>query len=398
MHGCKGDCNMMMLIKNIHVYDPQDQGVMDVLVAGNTIHRIAKQLPYVEDYDIRVIDGTRKLLIPGMVDSHVHILGGGGEGGPKTRTPEITLTDITTGGVTTVCGLLGTDGTTRTMSNLIAKAKGLQDEGVSTFIYTGSYQVPVRTLTGSIMDDIILLDSVIGTGEIAISDHRSSSPSNQELMRIVSDTRVGGILSAKAGVVNIHVGSGKDMLNPLRYVLDHSEVRPENMCPTHINRNAELLNDGIDYANTYHGYIDFTTSMDPTVPDSEDISASHAYKLALEHNVDDSHITFSSDGQGSLPLFKDGMFIGLGVGKVTSLFNEVRNCVINEHIPLSTALKPVTSNPARLLKLTGKGEIKEGYDADMVILNQDLSIDTVISKGKIMIEEGKVIVKGTFEK
>ena len=388
---------MMLLIQNIHVYDPQDRGIKDVLIAGRTVVRIADHLPVTEEYDIRVINGSGKTLIPGLIDSHVHILGGGGEGGPKTRTPEITLTDITTGGVTTVCGLLGTDGTTRTMTNLIAKAKGLQEEGISTFIYTGSYQVPVRTLTGNIMDDIILLDSVIGTGEIAISDHRSSSPSADELMRIVSDTRVGGILSAKAGVVNIHVGDGKDMLNPLRYVLDHSQVRPENMCPTHINRNQELLKDGIDYANTYHGYIDFTTSMDPTVPDSKDISASSAFCIALENQVDDSHITFSSDGQGSLPLFEDGLFVGLGVGKVTSLYNEVRNCVIKEHIPLSTALKPVTSNPATLLKLTGKGRIEEGNDADLVIIDQDLSIDTVICGGTVMIEHGAVIVKGTFE-
>ena len=389
---------MMLLIQNIHVFNPEYQGIKDVLITGNTIHKIADSLPVTAAYEMKVIDGTGKFLIPGLIDSHVHILGGGGEGGPKTRTPEITLTDITTGGVTTVCGLLGTDGTTRTMTNLVAKAKGLQDEGISTFIYTGSYQVPVRTLTGSIMDDIILLDSVIGTGEIAISDHRSSSPANEELMRIVSDTRVGGILSAKAGVVNIHVGDGRDMLNPLRYVLDHSEVRPENMCPTHINRNSQLLYDGIDYANTYNGYIDFTTSMDPTVPDSNDISASHAMKVALDHHVDESHITFSSDGQGSLPLFKDGKFIGLGVGKVTSLFDEVRNCVLNENIPLSTALMPVTSNPATLLKLTGKGRIQEGYDSDLVIINEDLSINTVICKGKIMIEHGKVIVKGTFEK
>ena len=389
---------MLLLIQNIHVYDPQDQGIQDVLIAGSKIHKITDSLPVTDRYDMKVIDGTGKILIPGMIDSHVHILGGGGEGGPKTRTPEITLTDITTGGVTTVCGLLGTDGTTRTMSNLIAKAKGLQDEGISTFIYTGSYQVPVRTLTGSIMDDIILIDSVIGTGEIAISDHRSSSPTPEELMRIVSDTRVGGILSAKAGTVNIHVGDGKDMLKPLRHILEHSEVRPENMCPTHINRNRQLLLDGIDYANTYHGYIDFTTSMDPTVPDSTDISASCALKIALDHGVDETHITFSSDGQGSLPLFKDGIFVGLGVGKVTSLYNEVRNCVINEHIPLSTALKPVTSNPAELLKLNGKGRVKEEYDADLVILNEDLSIDTVICKGKTMIEHGEVIVKGTFEK
>ena len=335
--------------------------------------------------------------MPGFIDAHVHILGGGGEGGPKTRTPEIKLTDITTAGVTTVCGLLGTDGTTRTISNLLAKAKGLRAEGISAYTYTGSYQIPVRTLTGNITDDIILLEEMIGTGEIAISDHRSSSATNAELQRIISDTRVAGILSDKAGLVNIHVGDGKDMLNPLRSVLENTEVAPENMLPTHINRNKALLEDGIAYVREYHGYIDFTTSMDPTVPDSSDISASKALRYALNNSIPISHITFSSDGQGSIPLFKDGRFAGLGVGKVMSLFEEFRASVLQENIPLETALKPVTSNVANLCRLTSKGRIKEGNDADVLILNNDLSLHTCIAEGKVMVQDGKPVVKGTFE-
>lgn len=387
----------MYLIRNIHICSPEDIGIQDVLIADSKIVRIAKNLPVVSEYGVKIIDGTGKYLVPGFIDAHVHILGGGGEGGPKTRTPEIKLTDITTAGVTTVCGLLGTDGTTRTISNLLAKAKGLRAEGISAYTYTGSYQIPVRTLTGNITDDIILLEEMIGTGEIAISDHRSSSATNAELQRIISDTRVAGILSDKAGLVNIHVGDGKDMLNPLRSVLENTEVAPENMLPTHINRNKALLEDGIAYVREYHGYIDFTTSMDPTVPDSSDISASKALRYALNNSIPISHITFSSDGQGSIPLFKDGRFAGLGVGKVMSLFEEFRASVLQENIPLETALKPVTSNVANLCRLTSKGRIKEGNDADVLILNNDLSLHTCIAEGKVMVQDGKPVVKGTFE-
>ena len=188
----------MYIIKGAHVYSPEDMGVKDVLVGGGKILKIAEELPVEEAYGVEVIDGKGKVLIPGMIDAHVHILGGGGEGGPKTRTPEIMLSDIVSAGVTTVVGCLGTDGCTRTMTNLLAKAQGLDDEGITTYIYTGSYQVPVRTLTGSIMDDLILLEKVIGTGEIAISDHRSSQPTQEDFSKIVADTRVGGILSGKA--------------------------------------------------------------------------------------------------------------------------------------------------------------------------------------------------------
>ncbi len=214
----------MYLIKNAEVYAPESLGVMDVLVGGGQILKMAKDLPAEEAYDVEVIDGSGKVLVPGLIDAHVHILGGGGEGGAKTRTPEIMLSDIISGGVTTVVGCLGTDGCTRTMSNLLAKAKGLEEEGITTYVYTGSYQVPVRTLTGKIMDDMILLEKVVGTGEIAISDHRSSQPSKKEFARIVADTRVGGILSGKAGLVNIHMGDGENRLKFLRYVLKKTEI------------------------------------------------------------------------------------------------------------------------------------------------------------------------------
>lgn len=389
----------MHLIKNAHVYTPEDIGVKDVLIGGGKVLKIADELPVEDAYGVTVIDGKGKILIPGLIDAHVHILGGGGEGGAKTRTPEIMLSDIITGGVTTVVGCLGTDGCTRTISNLLAKAKGLEEEGISTYIYTGSYQVPVRTLTGSIMDDIILLEKVVGTGEIAISDHRSSQPTKEEFAKIVADTRVGGILSAKAGLVNIHMGDGEEKLEFLRYVLEKTQIPPTNMLPTHINRSTTLMKDGIDYAKNLGGYIDLTTSSDPEFLEPDEVKASTGLKMALDAGVAAEQITFSSDGQGSLPIFSsDGTFIGLGMGKVTSLYREMRDAVLKDGITLSNALKPVTQNPAHLLKLEQKGKIIEGADADLVLSEeQSLEICTVIAKGRVMVSEGEILVKGTFE-
>ncbi len=389
----------MHLIKNAHVYTPEDIGVKDVLIGGGKVLKIADELPVEDAYGVTVIDGKGKILIPGLIDAHVHILGGGGEGGAKTRTPEIMLSDIITGGVTTVVGCLGTDGCTRTISNLLAKAKGLEEEGISTYIYTGSYQVPVRTLTGSIMDDIILLEKVVGTGEIAISDHRSSQPTKEEFAKIVADTRVGGILSAKAGLVNIHMGDGEEKLEFLRYVLEKTQIPPTNMLPTHINRSTTLMKDGIDYAQNLGGYIALTPSSDPEFLEPDEVKASTGLKMALDAGVAAEQITFSSDGQGSLPIFSsDGTFIGLGMGKVTSLYREMRDAVLKDGITLRNALKPVTQNPAHLLKLEQKGKIMEGADADLVLSEeQSLEICTVIAKGRVMISEGEILVKGTFE-
>lgn len=393
----------MILIKKAHVFAPDDMGICDVLVGGGKILRIDGELPCDEKtadaYGISVIDGEDKYLFPGLIDAHVHILGGGGEGGYHTRTPEIMITDIITGGVTTVVGCLGTDGTTRTMASLLAKARGLEEEGITSYVYTGSYQVPVRTVTGSIMDDLILLDKVVGTGEIAISDHRSSQPTLVEFEKIVADTRVGGILSGKAGIVNIHLGDGKRKLSYLRHVLEETEIPSYNMLPTHINRNQDLMADGIDYAKRLGGYIDLTTSSDPDYLDEDEVKASTGLKIALGCGVDPTHITFSSDGQGSLPVFDSkGEFAGLGVGKVTSLYREFKDAVLEEGVSLSDALLPVTSNPASLLKLTGKGKVREGFDGDLVLADKKtLEIDTVLAKGEPVILHRKILVKGIFE-
>ena len=272
---------MLKLIQGASLYAPEPLGPKDVLTAGSRILKIADEIPAVKDYDVQVIDGKGMLLFPGFIDSHVHILGGGGEGSYHTRTPEIMLTDITLGGVTTVAGCLGTDGTTRSMASLLAKARGLAEEGITTCIYTGSYQVPVRTLTGSIMDDLILIDKVVGCGEIAISDHRSSQPTKEEFARIVGDTRVGGILSGKAGLVNIHMGDGERMLSYLRYVAEETEIPPSNMLPTHINRSTRLLQDGIGYAAALGGYVDLTTSSDPDFLEEDEVKASTGLRLML---------------------------------------------------------------------------------------------------------------------
>ncbi len=390
---------MLKLIRGATVYAPEFLGVQDVLIADSRILKIAGDIPVAAAYDVEVLDGRGKLLFPGFIDSHVHILGGGGEGSYHTRTPEIMLTDITSGGVTTVVGCLGTDGTTRNMASLLAKARGLSEEGISTYIYTGSYQVPVRTLTGSIVDDLILIDKVVGCGEIAISDHRSSQPTKEEFAHIVGDTRVGGILSGKAGLVNIHMGDGPRMLSYLRYVVEETEIPPSNMLPTHINRSTRLLQDGIDYARTLGGYVDLTTSSDPDYLEEDEVKASTGLRMMLEQGVPEYQITFSSDGQGSMPIFdKSGVFLGLGVGKVTSLYREVRDAILQEKVGITQALKPVTANPAVLLKLDSKGRIAPGKDADLVLVEEgSLTIHSVLAKGQLMVQEGMAMKKGTFE-
>lgn len=189
------------------------------------------------------------------------------------------------------------------------------------------------------------------------------------------------------------------MLSCLRYVVKNTEIPPSNMLPTHINRSTRLLKDGMDYAKTLGGYVDLTTSSDPDYLEEDEVKASTGLKFLLEQGVPEHQITFSSDGQGSMPIFdRDGNFLGLGVGKVTSLYREVRDAILKEKVDITQALRTVTSNPAALLKLTRKGRVAVGCDADLVLVRQeDLQIHTVLAKGRRMVQNGAAVRKGTFE-
>lgn len=388
---------MMKIIKNGIVLNPNYLGKKDILIAANKIELIDDNIQ-LSGIEHEIIDATDYYIIPGLIDSHVHICGGGGEGGYKTRTPEIMLTDITLAGVTTVVGVLGTDGTSRTMSNLLAKTYALNEEGISAYAYTGSYQVPVKTLTGSITEDLLFIEKIIGIGEVAISDHRSSVPSVQELMRIVSDARVGGMLSGKAGIINLHLGDEKNPLDIIYKVLENSSIPITQFLPTHMNRNQWIFEDAIEYG-LKGGYIDITTSTVPEFIEAGEVLSSKAVKTLVQKGVDLNQITVSSDAQGSLPVFDNmGRIVELKVGKSSSIMECIRDLYFREEFPLEKAIQVATSNPANILKLSNKGYIREGYDADIVFLSKDkLNVDTVISKGNIMVRKGKPIVKGTFE-
>lgn len=388
----------MLLLKNCEVYSPRSIGKKDILILGGKIRAIKDNLDeYLHLPELNVVDCTERIAFPGFIDPHVHICGGGGEGGFKTRTPEIKLSDLTRAGITTVVGCLGTDGIGRSVENLIAKAKGLKEEGISAYVYTGSYQVPVRTLTGDIIKDIMMIDEIIGVGEVAISDHRSSQPEKQDVKKLISDARVGGMLAGKSGIVNMHIGDGERMMDMINEIIRETELPYTQILPTHMNRNSKLLANAIEYAKS-GGLIDFTTSSTPQDLAAGEIKASDAFKICIDEDVPMERITFSSDGQGSLPSFDDhGNLIGLKIGSPSSLYESVRELIFDCHIPIENAIGTITRNPASTLKLESKGRIEVGKDSDIVLVDKtSLEIRTVIAKGRIMLQDNRVIVKDTF--
>ncbi len=380
----------MLLIKNIDVYSPESIGKKDILIVNGRISLIEENIdPFSEK--IEVIDGCGKKLIPGLIDNHVHITGGGGEGSFKTRVPEITLSKLIEGGITTVVGLLGTDSTTRGVENLVAKAKALKEEGISAYAHTGSYGYPSVTLTGSVKKDISFIEEIIGV-KIAISDHRAPSITNAEFSRLASDARVAGMLSGKAGIVVVHMGDGEKGLKPINDILEETEIPRRIFRPTHVNRKEELLVEAFEFAKA-GGFIDLTCGI------YEDLAPRKVIVRAIEEGVPLENITISSDGYGSWSRYDEyGKLIKIGVSSVSSLYKELKSMVTEEDMILEETLKYFTSNVSKSLNLyPKKGSVIEGADADLLIIDKDMNLDSVIAGGRIMLKDGKVIVKGTYE-
>ncbi|MFZ5844813.1 MAG: beta-aspartyl-peptidase [Pseudomonadota bacterium] len=382
---------MITLIKNADVYAPAALGRQDILLAGEHIVRIAPDIQLTGP-DVTVVDGSGLVAAPGFVDSLVHIIGGGGEGGFRTRTPELGFAETALAGVTTLVGVLGTDAVTRTLTNLLAKASALTEEGLSCYCHTGSYQIPVKTLFGSVQEDLILIDKFIGVGEVAIADHRSSQPTLNELKKLAAEARVGGMLAGKGGIVSVHVGDAPEGLSLIEKLVEESDIPITQFLPTHINRNRRLFVTALDYAR-HGGYIDFTTSTTPELLAQGEVKCSRGLKEALAAGVPVTQITFSSDANASLPRFdSDGNFAGLGVGRISSLLDEARDAVLAEGVALADALQVITANPARALKLSQKGELAPGRDADIVLLDAGLRVRSVWARGRRLVADGALAV------
>ena len=389
---------MFTLIKNAEVYAPEPLGRKSVLMAGEKVTWIGEDFPAERQLPgLRVVEAAGMKLIPGIVDGHVHITGGGSEGGPQMRTPELLLSDMIKGGVTTVIGVLGTDDVSRSLEALVAKANGLVAEGMSAWCLTGSYQMPLKTVTGGIREDIVLIDRIVGVGELAVSDHRSSQPTYDEFLQIAAATRVGGILAGKSGLLNLHLGDGPRGIEYLFRAVRESEIPISQYVPTHMNRNPDLFEQARKFAKM-GGFVDFTTSTTQQFLDEGEVACPQALEILLADGIPASRISFTSDGQGSMPMFDaKGEFAGMTIGRVTSNHQALVDCVAGAGIALEDAVRAVSTTTADHYRLPGKGHVQEGGDADLLLLDESLGIRYVFARGRMMMENGKPLAKGTFE-
>ena len=71
---------------------------------------------------------------------------------------------------------------------------------------------------------------------------------------------------------------------------------------------------------------------------------------------------------------------------------------VKRGVALEEVLKLLTKNPADVLAKNGvKGCVAEGADADLLVLDENLDITGLFVRGKVGVQDGKVIMHGRFE-
>ncbi|EFA44993.1 beta-aspartyl peptidase [Hallella bergensis DSM 17361] len=380
---------MLTLIKNTHLYTPEYCGVKDLLLCGEKLVAIGEHLN-VTGTQTQEIDAQGLNCMPGLIDQHVHIIGGGGQTGYFSLAPEISLSTLIKCGTTTVVGLLGTDGFVKTLPQLYAKTKALCQDGISAYMLTGFYGLPTPTITSSIAEDMIYLDKCIGC-KIAMSDDRSSHPTKLELLRIIQQVRLGGFTSAKGGVMHVHLGALPSKIDLLLEIAKEFPSLISYISPTHMGRTHDLFLQAIEFAKL-GGMVDISTGgtkyTDPHLTVME----------GLERGININQMTFSSDGNAGVR--RKNSETGEDTYKKAPLHKNLEQVVAlikEDGMSPSEAFKLITVNPAKNMKLKSKGRIAEELDADFTLFDDQWQLQEVWARGTRMMHEGTVIKKGNFE-
>ena len=379
---------MFKLIKNANVWSPAPLGKKDILICGEKIVAIEDNLDDLRlPGTVEVIDVEGATVTPGFFDQHVHLTGGGGEGGPATRVPPVLPSQLLKAGVTTVCGVMGTEGTTKFPEELYAKVMGLRQEGLTAYMHTGSYQYPSPTITGNPRKDIITIEPCLGV-KLALADHRCSFPNDDEMLKLVADVRMGGMLAGKKGVLHVHLGDFGGAYEQFERLIARGLAR-HHFSPTHTGREPKLFEQAIEFAKK-GGVIDITSGGGNVYPYVDCV------ERVLKAGVDRKLITTSSDGNGSMPKFDaNGVMVAIVAAPVDANHLALKDMVANG-IDFETALMMTTSNVADSLGVK-EGRLAVGGNANLCVLTDKLDVDTVIARGVVWVKGGESVKLGNFE-
>lgn len=371
-----------LLLKTNDLYAPEKRGAQQMLLGGGKILAMGPDLSAeAAALGARTLSHDGKI-VPGLIDQHIHFIGGGDGDGPLARIPEQSFAAIASAGITTAAGLLGSETEAKNLNQLLRKANELQRGGLTTFIYTGGMPLPPPCLTGSVRSDVVLIDKVIGA-KSAIAERIYPNLDFAPLASLAGELLQARSATGKAAVLHLHVGRLKEGLDRVFRLIDAIDFPIGMIAPTHINRSpdvAPLFQHGLRFAKS-GGTIDFTCCLGPLDNLPAGLDVVEAVRRSLDAGAPIERITLSSDAGVAVPA-DDGAPRAV---PPAILFRDVRRLVREGGLNWEQALLPATRNVARVLGLADrKGQIAAGADADLVFLDHDDRIAAVMAGGRII--------------
>jgi beta-aspartyl-dipeptidase (metallo-type) len=384
------------LIRGGHVFDPEDRGIADILIWDDRIAAVGANLPAPTGIgEGEIVEGLGRLVLPGLIDGHIHVMGASGLGGPTTRTTDLQIDRIITAGVTTVVSPLGADSLSRTIPALLGRAAALEAEGISAYCYTGGWKIPVPTLTGDPQADVVFIDRVVGI-KVSISEALAPACSMEDLCRLAHAAWTGGRIAGKNAVLHAHVGDHSEGLAPLQEVRRLTGIPADRLVATHANRNPHLWQQAQAYARA-GGSIDLTAMQRPETAHPQAVPPAKAILEALAAGVPASRITLSTDSGAAYPrLDAAGRTAGQYMPGPGSLLQTIGE-LVRDGLTWSQAIAFATCHVADLLGLRQKGRVAIGCDADLLILTEAGKVEGVYGCGRLLVQGGRPIVRGAFD-
>ena len=211
----------------------------------------------------------------------------------------------------------------------------------------------------------MFIDSILGV-KLALSDHRSSHITEDELIHLASRIRTASLIAGKQANLTIHMGDEKQALELVFKAIEKADIPVSLFQPTHCSRNPHLFEQAKRFTEM-GGTIDLTC---------DGIGKTLNYIQQIENT---EKVTISSDAQGSWSTYnEDGSVKEIGITPISNLKNEF--IYLKNKLGYEKALPFFTRNVANVLGLKYTGQIKEGFDCDLVIWKENQIQKVIVKK------------------
>jgi N-acetylglucosamine-6-phosphate deacetylase len=377
---------MPYAIENGKVYRPSKMPEDTVVVVDGhrVIHVGPKKARYPDNTEI--IDASDRIVAPGFIDMHIHGCAGFDVTEGKHGFLEAMSEFLTKHGVTSFLPAVVSAAKTNTIRAITnvkeaqkmkkSNALGLYLEGPYLNTEKAGAQNPRYITDPNLTELKELLDLAGKTVKVV-----ALAPEKPNAIQVIKELKNRGIIASAA-----HTNASyHEMLIAIEAGLSHvthvfnamrdfnaQEIGAVGAALLHDELTTELIADGVHVHAAAIRILVKMKGYDKVILISDAVSATGLPDGKYELDELEIHV---KNGVSTLPS-------GVLAGSTLTLDRAVKNMIELAHLPVSEAIKMATLNPARVLGLRTKGEIKKGADADIAILDKNFNVHSVMIRGR----------------